>query len=851
MTPTEPNQPARPDPSPAGPPPDVRAIVSRLGRLRTRIRGIFTTIAMGRWIVAAIGLLAVFFLADWLLDLPLAVRQFVRLGLLQPPAGLSLGIWLPLLLVSLVLLVALTRRNHGAAPLFAFIVGGIVGLLAWLAVRLFRPTRVALSDEELALSVESRYDELNDRLAGALDFEQELRDPSRGESAPMMRAVVQEAADAVRALRFDRAVSGRRALRWAGFALLAALGASVLGVAFPDTTGLWARRSLLLEDEAWPRDTHMIAVDLRPDGGFDDHPAGTPYDVPIGRSFTVYARAVGDVPDDAQVLDLIDGQDPLARRMFGVPGHENVFAYEFLDVRRPFSFILRGGDDDDDIPRYEVEITIPPRILSISSEITFPAYLGRPVQQVADGSVTVPQGSQVEVTFTTDMDIAEAQALLGDKVLACAPVGSDADAARTFKFAYVAERSERGRIVMKTPEGKPNDPAADGFDVRVKTDRPPRVEWTFPHAGVEAAPAGRVPLLVRATDDHGVAGLVLEVRVNTEEDWRRFELEPFSEDADTDGRQVPQSATDGPFGRRRVLAYLPIEIAQVKTADGQPLLASSEVSFRIEARDSRDQIRQSELARVAVLNAGNLEQTLASRRRNVRMALESVRRQQEARRGDIASVVGQPIGRPELDLLKTVRFAQGKIAQDTDRAVQDLISVFNGFVYDRLGSPMPNQKILDILDRYHRTTYGLEPSPNQEPPLQPAGDKGAWKGDPVFPYALYGEVVEAWRSKVIFDKGLLNKMLAALADALEVGSKLAPAAHRAATAATSGEAARIDELLAAQDANLDMLGRLLEAMSGWQSLSDMTVKLRKIIEKQEQLLKQMDAESSDTNGAKK
>jgi len=660
------------------PTPDVRKILSRLGRLRTRIRAIFATIGAGRWIVAAVGLLALFFAADWLLDLPLAVRQFVRLGLLHPPANLIVAIWLPLLAVSLFLLVALTRRRSSAAPLFAFLVGGVFGLLVWLAVRLFTPVRVQLSDDELALSVESRFGDLKDRLAGALDFERELRDPSRGESAMMMRAVVEEAAEAARTLKFSSAVSGRRAMRWAGLGVLAVVVAGVISVAFGETVGLWARRSLLLENEAWPRDTHMFAVVLQEDGSFTDHSAAEPYDVPIGRSLTVYARAVGKAPDGAQVLDLIDGQDPLARRMFPVPGHEDVFAYEFLDVRRAFSFILRGGDDTDGIPRYDVEISVPPRILSIASQIRFPAYLNRPMLNVPDGSVTVPQGSQVQVTFTTDTDIADADALLGDRTIPCEP----ADSARTFTFSYEAMRSLQGRIVMLTPEGKSNDPSADSFTVRVKTDRPPRVEWIYPRAGVEAAPNGRVPLLVRATDDHGVAGLVLEVRVNTEKEARRFELEPFvatsdaTSEANDDGErpQVPEYVTDGEFGRRQVLAYLPIEIANLRTADGQPLLASSEISFRLEARDSRDQIRQSEAARVDVDSAAVLEHRLAGRRRHVRMSIHSARRAQEARRADIASLIGQPLDRPEMDLLKTVRFAQGKIAQDADRAVQDLIA---------------------------------------------------------------------------------------------------------------------------------------------------------------------------------
>lgn len=822
---------------------DVRRILSRLGRLRTRIRAIFATIGVSRWIVYAVGCLALFFLADRFLDLPLAVRQFVRLGLLQPPAGLSLLIVVPLVLLSAFLAIAFTRRRHGAAPLFAFILAGLLGLFVYFAVRFFLPLRASLDAEDLALSVESRFKHLKDRLAAALDFESELKNPSRGESVAMMEHVVHDAAEAARELSFAKAVTGRTALGWAGAALL------VLGLAggataiLKDDVGLWARRSLLLEDVSWPRDTFMVAVDVQPDGTYEPHPASRPYQVSIGRSLTLYARAEGSVPDEALVLDLIAGQDPYARRMFGVPGKEGIFAYEFLDVRRPFSFVLRGGDDDDDIPRYRVEITIPPRVLSVASTITFPEYLQREPESIDDGSVTVPEGSKVAVTFTTDLAIADAQAVLGEEVIRATPVeGSEG---RRFTFAYEAQRSRSGRLLLKTVDGKSNDPAADSFEVRVKQDAPPRLDWIWPRTSSEITPRGRFPLLARALDDHGITELSLELRVNAEKEPRRVVLQPWREDApgDTEAATgLPTEVTDGPYGRARVLAYVPVEVAALRTADFKPVGATDAIAFRLRAQDSRGQTRESEWVRADIGAAPALERALATQRSNVRQALRVVREEQAAQRADVEGLLGGELGRAELDTLKTVRFAQGKIAQDADRAVQELITVFNGFVYDRLGAQNPNAKILAFFDRHHRQTYGLEADPTEEPPVRRSGPGYSWRGNPAFPYALYDEIVAAWREKVIYDNGLLDKMCSVLADAVDVGARLGPAAHRAAAGAVKGEDAALRALLTAQDANLAALDRLLEAMKGWKNLSDVTIWLRGVIDEQETLIKEMEKE---------
>ena len=831
----------------SAPTPDVRRILSRLGRLRARIRALFATIGVSRWVLFTIGVLALFFLADWLLDLPLGVRRFVRLGFADRPAAVTWLVWLPVTALLLFLAVAFTRRGHRAAPLFAFLAGGCAGLLVWRAARALRPLSAQLADDDLALSVESRYRHLRDRLAAALDFDRELRTPSRGESAAMMQAVVGEAAEEARKLDFSRAVSGRKALRWSGAALAALLAVIGAQSVFGAEVGLWARRSLLLEDVAWPRATTMVAVDAQPDGSFVEHDPAVAYQIPIGRSLTIYARADGRAPDGAQVLDLVDEQEPLARRMFGVPGHDDVFAYEFLDVRRPFAFLLRGGDDEDDIPAYRVEITIPPRVLSIRSTVTYPAYLDRAPETFPDASLSLPQGARVRVEFDTDLPIARATVALGDDSLPAAPVEGSAT---RFAFEYEADRTVSGRVLLRTADGKENDPAADSFDVRVQIDQPPRVDWIWPRRRLQSSPIGRAPLLAECTDDHGVAELTLEFLVGSGEPVR-VPLTPYMTDTVNDAA-IPSATTDGAYGRRRVLAYVPVELVRLTrlTAEGElvPLEAQDTVLFRLTAKDLRGQVREGDWAHVDLRTPTTIERELSQQRTNVRLSVESLAREQSTRRDDVKALLSSSIGDAERDLLKTVRFAQGRIAQDADRAIQELLTVFNAFVYARLGAEGPNTRILSILDRHHRATYGLDSARSLEPSLQPAKGSDEWKGDPVFPYALYDEIVVAWRADLIFDQGLLDKMLAAVASAIEVGARLAPAAHRTAAEALGGERERIQALALAQEANLTAIQQLLDSMQGWQSLHDLKMKLREIIEEQELLIRRQveQGEKKDT-----
>jgi hypothetical protein len=198
-------------------------------------------------------------------------------------------------------------------------------------------------------------------------------------------------------------------------------------------------------------------------------------------------------------------------------------------------------------------------------------------------------------------------------------------------------------------------------------------------------------------------------------------------------------------------------------------------------------------------------------------------------------LLGSEIGDAERDLLKSIQFNQAKIAQDTDKAVQGLLEIFNAWVYDRLGAEIPNERILAILDRHHRLTYGTAATTEGD-----EADATARAGDPVFPYAVYDEIVQAWRDREIFDTGLLDRMLVVLGEATDAAARVAPAAHRTAIRVAEGEA-ELERLLEAQDAVIATLDRVLDAMRSWQSLTQVILHLRAILEEQEALNERLES----------
>jgi hypothetical protein len=819
----------------------IAPILDRLAGLRARLRRFALVSAASRVALLAVGLLGLSFFADWGLDLPIGVRRFLRLGLFDPPARLAPVLSWALALAAALGAVAATRRRHDAvAPFLAFVSAGGAGLLGWAVLRFVAPAlRVRPSDDALALRVEERFRSLEDRLAAALDFDRELEHPRRGESAAMMTHVVGEAGEAVRRIEVDAVASGRPAAARLAAAVLA--GVAFLGVvlAVPATAALWARRSLALEDVSWPRSTTIVAVVRDGEGRETEKDPALPYVAALGQSLTVLARAKGRVPDEVEVLDRVapkdgdagEGGKPVPHRMRPVSGQDGLFEHEFRDVRGDFSFTLRGGDDRDEQPTWRVEVRVPPRVSAVRSDLLFPAYLRLPPRRVEGGALTVPEGTQVTVTFEADADVATAEAVVDEKPAALEPVaGGGAQGVPAWRFKLDAAKSLRYRLRIVTKDGRENDPAVDSYEVAVLPDAPPRAEWTWPRTPVETSPEGRVPLFARTTDDHGVASIALEVRSGSGSLVSKTTLGPR-------GGEASDGANDRPYGSTDVLSYVPLEIASLRIPEGDksapagPVTAPGRLQVRLVAVDSKGQEGVGEWASIDVVRRDEIERRLAGLRSGVKTDLESVKAELATLRDTVKTLSQGAIGDAERGQIRDVHFKQGKLAGDVERSARSIAGFFHHQVYDRLGATVPTDAVLGILDRRHRALFRhAEAAPGA---AATGGDASGGDVDP-FPWSVYREVVEARRDKLVFDTGVLDKMITVLERSIAVAVDLAPAAQAAAAdAATKGTAAELATLGAAQERFAAGLDEALKAMAEWQSLAEMTMALRRLIDEQE------------------
>jgi hypothetical protein len=137
---------------------------------------------------------------------------------------------------------------------------------------------------------------------------------------------------------------------------------------------------------------------------------------------------------------------------------------------------------------------------------TYPAYLGRPAENLAAGEpMRLPRGTSVAISGRASVPLSSVT--LADEKGATIALTPDGHA---FGGRLVAERSTRLRWLASGTGGPVTDVPAP-LELEVLVDSVPRVDITAPTGDTVLAAAERVGLGITASDDHGIATLALRI----------------------------------------------------------------------------------------------------------------------------------------------------------------------------------------------------------------------------------------------------------------------------------------------------------------------------------------------------
>lgn len=413
--------------------------------------------------------------------------------------ALASAAFVVLAIVAAVVIPASTIRVIATGSILAALVGILLLAIA-------RSTIWSPGPERLALTVESKYPELKNRLIASLQLADKARTNPEQYSLALVDLTIRQATEMSDAIDFAHALDRsrlRRSAHWAGVGFGAVLLMTLL---FP---GL-AKRS-------WDAYSRPLAD----------------YSAPIPYSLTVSPGTVEAVKfDDFRITARVEGsQQPRTVAIFhrseggqwralndiqpvvsssSTPGSVSGLVREFQNVlpqiKRDFEYYVVAGEITS--PTYTVTAVDRPRVSALRLEVFPPSYTGVAplVLDANDGTVTAPVGSKLNIRLESNRDLSQASLVFSDgRNHAMRVKGQTA----TAELDVSENRSYH--LAMLDESGRTN-PNPIEYTITAIPDRDPSVEIALPGHNVDLNDNMAVDLKIVARDDYGFSGMTLKTR---------------------------------------------------------------------------------------------------------------------------------------------------------------------------------------------------------------------------------------------------------------------------------------------------------------------------------------------------
>lgn len=455
-------------------------------------------------------------LAQLLAGLRRRIRAYVWLeGIATALAVAGLAFWVSLIIDYL-------QEPPAAFRIGVLVVTG-VALVVVLVRLIFRRAFVRLSDRSMAILLERRYGEFHDSLLTSVELGDKPHDDLEREMLVSARADALQQAGGIDVKKVFNPRPLARAATAASFLLLSILG-FVLGS--PDAAAVWSRRTFLLSNELWPRQTRLEIE------GFADGRVKVARGADL--ELIVKADTAKRVPEVVEVRFRTDqgarGRENMVREGVADPAHDPFqnFSHKFQGLLTPLDFDVVGGDDR--LRNLRIDVVDSPTITGMSLWCQYPQYMVRedvglytPRELPVAEFVQLPIGTNIAVRAKTNKTLTRVQIDRPQEDGSVKTESLDLAAKAERNFEYVIPSLEGDTTLLFTlsdTDGiKNREPIR--LTLGAKPDEPPRVAVRLRGIGTAITAAARLPIIGEISDDYGLSKLWFEYAVDNNEEARR------------------------------------------------------------------------------------------------------------------------------------------------------------------------------------------------------------------------------------------------------------------------------------------------------------------------------------------
>ena len=394
----------------------------------------------------AVAGLVVFFLVDWLTNMPYAVR---------------LCAWV------------------------AALVYGIV----WFIRKPLRTSRQPVDMQQIGLLIEQRFPELHSRMISTLQFQSE-DGVGKAMSVDLVEGVLDQTFHQLPNIKMDSIVDMaglKRGLKYLGISILLIGAAGGIGHAY---FGAFIQR-LVMPSAEYPTKTQIVEVNA-------------PEVIPIDTPFSMHIRAGGRIPRVGHVEVRNEEGFTSNIELSLDKGANDLFTVEMPGLSEPATYTIYLGDAQHG----PVSLTpvARPHIKTLTLEVVPPAYTGEPREQLQTGSTRVIYGSVLTLRIEPTQRLKTLELVSSDDSKELPTMTRTDNGA--WETTLSAKNSLVYTVAMVAETGLSNA-TLPHYRITVRPDKAPVIRITKPSLVNELAAISKLPLAFEVTDDFQLGAVTI------------------------------------------------------------------------------------------------------------------------------------------------------------------------------------------------------------------------------------------------------------------------------------------------------------------------------------------------------
>ena len=381
---------------------------------------------------------------------------------------------------------------------------GVIGAAGYLLYRyLIQPLRVKLTPHDVALNVERKHRDLEDRLVSALQFgEAETEDPIKSH---LLQRLVTDAVERTDGIDFKATIDKSKKRKHIGIAAAVFAGCALIALIFPAELNISLNRLLSPWEKTEPVFTTKLTVE--------------PGNARIlrGRSLAINLEVTGKAADKARLIykkgDSAADTESQGQEidMMQIEGEKHRFGYEIFNINENMEYYVTANGIESE--RYTVEVFDMPKVTAVEVTYTYPEYTQlNPITQQGEGNIRAVAGSQAEVRITTNKAIESATLT----VEAQDPTPMLISDGRTLTTTLDVLTDGKYTVKLLCVDGFNNQTPIE-YTITAIPDEPPEVAIKEPGRDIKATKLEEVKVLAEAVDDYGVENMTLMYSVGSGE----------------------------------------------------------------------------------------------------------------------------------------------------------------------------------------------------------------------------------------------------------------------------------------------------------------------------------------------